>query len=174
MMRWFTDAAYYVDESDWGEMLDSYYAHLREIGSSLPPDLAALAIEPRLNLHDAVIRSIDVDEEAEQVTMLIVAGDQVGYRKLTLVFRGATLVPDNLQLLAYALGARYATDYWGEATTVIRAQEVDVLPSSGFVLRLRLWPFYEFAVEFFDFALSEEPSDPPQRIRGVLHHRQKA
>jgi len=172
-MRWFTDAAYtYENEADWNTMLDSYYAHLQKIEAGLPRSLAALALEPRLNLHDAAIRSIDVDDAAHTVTMRVVAGDlQVGYRDLILVFRGATLAPDNLQLLAFALGARYQTDHWGEVTTIIRAQEVDVDPEGGFILRLRLWPFHEFAINFTAFELEESPTTPPGSITGELQHR---
>src|SRR6476620_3677038 len=145
-MGWFTDDANHFGEDDLSEMLGRYPAHLREIPASLPPGFAALATEPRLNLHDVVIQSVDVDDEAERITMLVAAGDlQVGYRDVTLRFGGATLVPDNLQLLAYALGARYATDHWGEATTVIR---------------LRRLMFYPGTASSFDYGSGPSTSSP--------------
>ena len=166
-MRWFTDAAY-SGEVDWDEMLRRYSAHLRQIASLLPPDLDALATEPRLNLHDAEIREVVIDE-ADRVTIVVNAGDlQLGYRELTLDFAGARIVPDNLQALAYAVGARFETGHWGSTVTVIRAQEVDVLPDGGFVLRLRLWPFYAFAIEFSGLQLTEAPSHGRNGMPGIF------
>jgi hypothetical protein len=52
-MRWFTDAAYDASDAVWREALDAYQEHLTSILERLPPDLASLATDPVLNLHDA-------------------------------------------------------------------------------------------------------------------------
>jgi len=48
------------------------------------------------------------------------------------------------------------TDHWGTTRTVIRAHEVDRGPDATFMLRLRLWPFHEFALAFRSMSLAVE------------------
>lgn len=159
-MRWFTDDAYEAEEGDWDRVLAGYQAHVDSISPQLPPDLLCLATQPRLNLHDARFREVRVDREAAAVDLVADCGDlQVGYRRITLRFESATIVPDNLYLLAEAVGAEFRSNHWhrGRTVTEIRAQEVDLGDDGKFVLRLRLWPFYEFAVEFAAISLDEVP-----------------
>lgn len=102
-----------------------------------------------------------VDRVAGVVILTIHCGDhKVGYRRLTIRFSGATIVPGNVQLLAYAVGAEFTANHWHDAMTVtdIRACEIDVDVPDRFVLRMRLWPFHEFAVEFADLSITETPS----------------
>jgi hypothetical protein len=166
-MRWFTDAARYAD--DWETVVRDYARHLDELVPSLSPRLAQFAAEPRFNLHDAEFRRVEIDRSARQVTIVVNAGDlQVGYRELTLRFSDAEVVPDNFQALAYAVGARYHSDHWGDTITIILAQELDRLPDGRFVLRLRLWPFYAFSIEFSDFEMGEAPSGPHTGTPGTL------
>lgn len=159
-MRWFTDAAYEdYDDAAWGRMLDDYYAHVREIAPTLPPDLVRLALEPELNLHDARFERVAIDLRDSTATIVVNAGDlQVGYRRLTMTFTGASIVPDNLQRLGYAVLAEFRPSQWSRyrSTTEIRAQEIDLAANGRYILRLRLWPFYEFAVEFESFSLDAE------------------
>lgn len=124
----------------------------------LPRDLARLATDPLLDLHDGRFQEVTVDTAAQAVMMVINSGSlQVGYRRLTLTFDQATVVPDNLQLLAEAVGAEFRANHWHQrrAVTEILTHKVEILPEGRFVLRLRLWPFYQFAIEFSGFSLVE-------------------
>lgn len=169
-MRWFTDAAFYGD--DWDAVLQEYGRHLDQLMPSLSPQLAEFVSEPRLNLHDAEFRRVEIDQAARLVTIVVTTGYlQVGYRELKLRFIDAEVVPDNLQALAYAVGARYHTDHWGDTITTILYEELDRLPDDRFVLRLRLWPFYAFSVEFAEFELAEAPAGPHARTPGTLTFR---
>ena len=159
-MRWFTDAASDVDDANWDRRVSAYSEHLANIAPRLPRVIRALATDPALDLHDGRFELVDVDLEAGRVTMLIGAGIlDVGYRQLSLRFDEATVVPENLHLLAEAIGASFRPNHWrrGRGVTEIRYHEVDLLPDGRFVLRLRLWPFHEFAVEFGAFSYSEVP-----------------
>jgi hypothetical protein len=160
-MRWFTDDAD-ANDDDWDEVVAAYEAHLSEIVPQLPAALAALATDPRLDLHDGRFREVTVDREAQEIVMVIDCGNvQVGYRRLTLQFDRAAVVPENLYLQAAAIGAEFRSDHWhqGAWVTEIRVIEVDVLPGKRFVLRLRSWPFHEFAIEFGALSIAEEALD---------------
>jgi hypothetical protein len=125
---------------------------------TLPSDLAALATDPRFALHDGRFHQVTVDTTVQTVTMVIDCGDlQVGYRRLSLSFDHATIVPDNLQRLADAIGAEFRANHWhrGRTVTEIRRREVAVLPDGRYILRFWLWPFYKFAIEFSRFSLGE-------------------
>jgi hypothetical protein len=171
LMRWFDDAAYEADDEAWDAIMNSYYAHARSIAPSLPPDLARLALAPDLNLHDARFEHVVVNLTTRTVTIAVRVE---GGRRLTLQFAGATIVPDDLQRLGYAVGAEFRPQHWRQrrGVTEILAQEVDLLPDGRYTLRLRLWPFHQFAVEFADFTLSEELVTEPSRTRAgsfVVH-----
>jgi hypothetical protein len=144
-MRWYTDAAY-EDDATWDALLAEYGAHLAGLADSLPPDLRALATNPGLNLHDAEFIEVALDPPSKRVEMVVRLGD-ADRSWLALRFRDAEIVPDNYQALAYAIGAVYAENDWGGVITTIRAQEVDRSDGRS-VLRLRLWPFHEFAIHF--------------------------
>lgn len=161
-MRWFTDEAYANDGTDWDEVLGAYSSHLAEVGPRLPPALMALATDPRLDLHDGRFREFRIDRKANRIGMAIDCGNlQVGYRRLTLRIDGAAVVPDNLQLLAEAIGAEFRPNHWHQKSSVteIRAIEVDLLPGGRFLLLLRLWPFHEFGIAFDALAIDEHPLD---------------
>jgi hypothetical protein len=147
------------------------------LARSLPPDLAALATDPRLSLHDGRFHELNVDTRDKRITMVIDCGDlQVGYRRLTLSFEGASIRPDDLQRVAAAVGAEFRPNHWhrARAVTEVLEHKVDVLPDGRFVLRLRLWPFYRFAVEFSGFSLGEVPMADPRPARAgrftFVHH----
>jgi hypothetical protein len=165
-MRWFTDEAYAGDHGDWEAALVGYDAHVRRIVDQLPIDLARLASDPRLNLHDGRIRSIIVDQEASTVEMNLTTGADssqgYGHIDLRLVFGGARFVPENLQAIAYAIGATFETDHWGTARTAVLAQEIDIADAGRYVLRLRLWPFHQFGLVFDSLSLSEGPAAPDE------------
>ena len=179
-MRWFTDEAYEADEPEWLRMLADYRAHIDSIAPQLPPDLLALATEPRLNLHDARFREVRVDRDAAEMDLTIECGYlQVGYRRITLHFGSAHVVPDNLYLLAEAIGAEFRSNHWHRQrkVTEILAHEVDVRPGGRFALALRLTPFYEFAVEFGTLSLTEVPigeRSPARAGRYVSGRRRQA
>jgi hypothetical protein len=126
----------------------------------LPRDLAALATDPRFALDDGRFHEVAVDTTAHAVTIVIDCGDlQVGYRRLSLSFDEATIVPNNLQRLADAVGAEFRVNHWHQRRTVteIQGYEIDLLPHARYVLRLRLRPFYTFGIEFSGFSLVEVP-----------------
>ncbi len=179
-MRWFTDEAYEADNPGWDRMLADYRTHIDSIASRLLPDLLALATEPRLNLHDARFKEVRVDRDAAEVEVTIECGDvQVGYRLITLDFGSASIVPDNLYLLAAAVGAEFRSNHWhrGRAVTEILAHEVDIRPDGRYALALRLTPFYEFVVEFETLSLIEVPlteRSPARAGRFVLGGRSQA
>jgi hypothetical protein len=136
---------------------------------TLPRDLAALATNPHFDLHDGRFHEVVVDTAAQAVIMAIECGDlQVGYRRVSLSFNEATVVPDDLQRLADAVGAEFRANHWhqGRTVTEIRRQEVQLLPDGRYVLRLELWPFYEFAIEFSGFSLAEIPMSTRGPARG--------
>jgi hypothetical protein len=117
-MRWFTDAFRYGDDSE--TVVRDYARHLDELVPLLSPQLGQFALEPRLHLKDAEFRHVEIDRAARLVTIVVNAGDiQLGYRELTLRFADAEVVLYNLQALAYAVGARYHSDHWGDTITTI-------------------------------------------------------
>lgn len=132
----------------------------RGSAATVPPDLAALTADPRLSLHHGRFHEVTVDTRDGLITIAIDCGDlQVGYRRLLLAFEGASIVPDDLQRLAEAVGAEFRANHWHQGRTVseVAGHKVGVLPDGRFVLRLQLWPFYEFAVEFSGFSTTETP-----------------
>jgi hypothetical protein len=149
-MRWFNEAADGADgDGAWERLLDDYFAHVQRIAPALPPDLARLALEPQLNLHDARFERVEIDLDNSTATIVVNAGDlQVGYRQITLAFTGARVVPDNLQLLGYAVRAEFRPSRWSRrrSVTEILAQEFDLLTEGRYTLRLRLWPFHDFVI----------------------------
>jgi hypothetical protein len=179
-MRWFTDAAYQDEEAGaWDRMLGDYYGHVRAIVPLIPPDLARLALSDELNLHDARFERVEVDPDSRTVTMIVVTGHlQVGYRRVTMVFTGASIVPENLQLLGFAIRAEFRPAPRSRHLTIteILAQEVDIAPGGRAVLRLRLWPFHEFGLEFDGLSLTEEmvAERGPARPGAFVVHRPKA
>jgi hypothetical protein len=164
-VRWFIDEAYGADDAAWDAMLAAYTAHVAEIAPALPSDLRALATDPRLNLHDARFISVVLDREAETVEMLLALDDD---RALRLVFGGAAFVEDDLQAIAYGVGATFGAAHWGSVRTVIRAQEVELAEDGRFLLRLRLWPFHEFGLTFSSFSLVEVPAPPDDGQPGAF------
>ena len=69
-MRWFTDAA--RAEDDWEAVLRDYGRHLDELMSSLSPQLAEFAAEPRFHLHDAEFRRVGCHPRADPADCEIV------------------------------------------------------------------------------------------------------
>lgn len=159
-MRWFTDAAYDAeDEATWAQMLLDYASHVDGIRAHLPPALLELATDPELHLHDAEFIEVALDPPSNRLEMVVRLGN-AKRSWLRLAFRDADVVPDNYQALGYAIGAIYARTDWGGVITVILAQEIETLPLGRFVLRLRLWPFYAFSIEFGSMSLERLPSSP--------------
>jgi len=173
-MRFFTDEAE-RDDGEWGRRVSAYSEHLATIKSGLPEDLKALATEPAFDLHDGRFVLVELDRTTKRLTVLVDVGSmQVGYRRLSMTFDAAEIAPDNLHLLAEAVGASFSPNHWhtGIAVTEIRWQEVDIKSDGRFVLRLRLWPFHEFEIRFGAVSQSVEelPSRPAARPgRFVVH-----
>jgi hypothetical protein len=92
--------------------------------------------------------------------MAIRTGDDRG---LDLRFEDAVIVPDNYRALAFVIETVFRAEGWGPMRTIILAQEVDVLETGRFVLRLRLEPFHAFAIEFATMSLVEGRPMPARR-----------
>jgi hypothetical protein len=154
-LRWFTDDAYaWDDDARWRRMLADYMAHVASIEPRLPRDLARLATDPGLNLHDWQIVSMSVAPTEGRVQMVVQAGD--GQRRLDCRFGGARILPEDYPRLAMAIETKYRASAWGDRRdlTTIMAMEVG-LTWERFVLRLRLEPFHAFAIEFDTFWMTQ-------------------
>lgn len=166
-MRFFTDDAE-RDDAEWGRRVSAYSKHLASLTGRLPDEVMALGTDPRLDLHDGRFVRVDINRAADRVSMVLDIGSlQVGFRRMSVTFDDAEIVPDDLHLLAEAIGATFRPNHWhrGTAVTEIRWHEVDVLPDGKFVLRLRLWPFHEFSVEFGMLTYTTEPLASPPLAR---------
>jgi hypothetical protein len=166
-MRWFTDEIYESSEAEeaedvaWNAMLAAYWAYVTAIASQLPKDLAALATEERLNLHDARFEEVRWDREAAKIDMRVV----VGALRLDLHFGDAAFTTEDIQKIEFAVEAVFGESPW-VTQTAIRAQEVEIAGDGRYLLRLRLWPFHEFGIEFGSFSLAEEPAPEHDRRPG--------
>lgn len=166
-MRFFTDDAE-LDEDEWDRRVGEYSTHLASIKGRLPAGAVALATDPALDLHDGRFVLVELDRAMQRLTLVVDVGSlQVGYRRLSLSFDDIQIVPDNLHLVAEAVGASFRPNHWhtGTAVTEIRWQEVDIEADGRFVLRLRLWPFHEFGIQFraLSFTFEEHPTRPATR-----------
>jgi hypothetical protein len=172
-MRWFTEEARDGSQDLWDRAQADYAAHLATIAPRLPVQLAKLAMDPAFDLHDGRFQEVSADLDAGRIAMTIACGDlQSGYRSLTIRFDGARIFPDETKRLAEAVGAEFRANHWHQqrAVTEVLDQEVDLLPDGRFVLRLRLWPFYEFAVEFSKISVALTPlKDRPRARAGRFH-----
>jgi hypothetical protein len=170
MMRWFTDEAYAAEDPDWDTMIEAYSSHVAGLVEGLPPDLATLAADPALNMHDASVHTMEVDLERGTLDMVVFLynGKTLRLRFTGVGFLGPDGSQDNLQSIAYAIGATYVTDHWGTARTQILAQEIDIADDGRFALRLRLWPFYEFEIASRDISLAVEATPPDVEPDGTL------
>jgi len=157
-MQWFTgDLADYGSEEDVALAIRSYEGHLAKIEPILPADLRRLARDPALSLLDGRIRSFNYDTATRQLRIAIEIGDQSsGYSELVAMFQGAELIPQDFQRLRYALVAEFREDKWKTVSEVVD-EEIDTAPNHRLVIRLRLFPFYEFAVQFSSIEIDVRP-----------------
>jgi hypothetical protein len=162
-MRWFTDDAFELESAGWQRILDDYAAHIDRVLPHLPGNLRALAREPQSGLHDAQILEIAVDSKSGAIDLLVEKGDE--RRKLH--FEAAAIIPADLHRLAFAVESDFRASHWSSSATAteIRAQEVDVLGDGRYLLRLLLWPFHEFAIEFSSVNLVDAPAERGQYLR---------
>jgi len=169
-MRWFTDKAYAADDADWDEMLAAYSTHVARLVERLPPDLATLATDPELNMHDASVHTmrVDLDEGTLDMVVFLYNGKALTFQFGGVGFRGADGSEDDLHSIACAIGATYVTDHWGTTRTTIHAQEVDLAEDGRYLLRLRLRPFYEFEIAFRQISMAIEPAPPGLGPAGQL------
>jgi hypothetical protein len=158
MMEWFTEDAD-DDQAVLNRNLAAYSARLAEIREQLPSALASIALDPRFGLQDGRINEVSVNTGTKRVVMSVTVGDiQLGYRQLQLRFEGATIIPEDYQLLSAALRAEFQPDHWhhGRAITEVGNHEVDLLDDGRFVIRMRLRPFHTFGIEFDSLEMSDE------------------
>ncbi len=148
-MRWFTDAAFESDEAGWQDTLLRYERHIAQLVDRLPADLRTLATDPHMNLHDAVISRLVFDRRRRRVELTA----HLDKTQTVVEFEEAELYPADLRATSFAVGAKYQSSRWGNTTTRIRAQEIDIAEPAKYVVRLKLWPFHEFAIEFSQISL---------------------
>jgi hypothetical protein len=153
-MKWFTLEAHKAAEIEgpaWDIALSKYQAHLGSILGRLPSDLAALAVDPGYNLHDAELRRVTLDRAGRTVEMDLYITDG---RALHLSFGGARLTGGDLAMLMDIVG----TIANSHAYTEVCDQEIDLAADGRFVLRLELFSdaedLTEFGVEFETCALA--------------------
>jgi hypothetical protein len=122
--------------------------------------LLAITTDARYSLLDGRFDEVNIDPAVGRVLLAINVGDlQVGYRQLRLEFEGAAIVPDDFHRLSSAIRAEFRPDQWhrGRTVTEVRDQKVTTLPDGRHRMRIRLWPFHTFAIEFDRLALTESP-----------------
>ena len=169
-MRWLDPD---LDDEDWEDRLAAYSSHLDVIGPQLPAEVLALAREERFDLHDGRFVELDINVPAETVRIVVDASTPEGeWHRLSLLFEGASVVPDNLQRLGFAVRAEFRPTRWSRyrTTTIIHYQEVDIADDGRYVLRLRLWPFHEFAVLFRKLSSTDASIERPPNARAGNFH----
>lgn len=136
-----------LSDEEFEEAPRRYAARIREIISALPPPVAELATE--VNLHDALIRRIELDRRASVLVLELVTGDQqVGYSDTEITYGDVDLAASNLDNLSII-----ARDRRSELV----ADEVDHFGDSRFEHRLFFTPDAEVDVIFSRLALSSRP-----------------
>jgi hypothetical protein len=164
-MRWYRQP-HLPGDPEWQESDAAYADHLRVLRPRLPPPIVALASEPAFHLSGGRIAEMTMNTRSQTIGLSVDVGDaQVGYRRAHIHFSAATIQPDDLRLTADAIGATFRPNHWHpRATSEVLATEVD-LAGDRYVLRVRLWPFHEFELEFAAITMSHEELEarPPVR-----------
>lgn len=138
-----------------------YALNLERISPSLPLPLRVLA---DLDLHDALIDDVILDEDAQLVTMRLVAGDLArGYVFLTLTYHGGSFIGPDLQQVERLVN---------DPETEILLQEVDMLFPGRFEHRLLLWPEGELTVQYSALSLAMTPARERKRHAAFVRFRQ--
>jgi hypothetical protein len=143
-MRWFPRGNWTDDE--WKRKLADYEAHLAQLYPSLPDTVRSLG---RLNLHDGRIESHDL-RKAGSCRLRVVHGDlQVGYTTTDLHYAGVHLTGASVSDIEKWLY---------DAQTEILDTEID-RADSGYQHGFLLGPVGEFALQFQNVSLAQEPAD---------------
>ena len=164
--RWFDAHIWHgadTTDEECNRISRAYWEHVQKDSIGWPDALRRFALEPRYYLHDARIRLAEIDPDGRTIDLTVeVSRNDLGGRRLELHFRNAVVVPPNIQALEMAITAEFHRD-GGSSFTDIIDEEVDHDhdPDRPYVLRLRLWPFHEFAIEFGVFEFDEEPLTEP-------------
>ena len=144
IMRWFPRGTWTDDE--WNRKLADYEAHLAQLYPFLPDPVRSLG---RLNLHDGRIEAHDL-RKAGSCRLRVVHGDlQVGYTTTELHYEGAQLTGASVNEIE-----RWLYD----AQTEILDAEID-RADSGYQHGFLLGPVGEFALQFENVSLAQEPAD---------------
>ncbi len=140
--------------------VDAYRRHLAAILPHLPRALRELSQDT--NLHDGLIRSVEVDTAASEAKIGLRCGDrETGYFDLTLSYHGVRI--DLLDRAALAIIAR-------DPRTEALHDEVDVVDDGVFVHRLLFWPYYrEIHVVFSSLSIASMPR--PYRLVDAMPDR---
>jgi hypothetical protein len=109
-----------------------YQQHRAEVLPRLPGPLRALAQD--INIHDGLIRAIEIDAPARELRLALVCGDlEVGYFDLDLSYHGVRI--DLVDRKVLGVIAR-------DPETEVLYDEVDAWDEGVFVHRLLFWPHY--------------------------------
>jgi hypothetical protein len=162
--RWFDAQVWHgadTTDEECNRISTAYWEHVRKDSLAWPVALRRFAVEPHYYLHDARIQlaALDPDERTIDLTVEVSRQD-LGARRLVLHFRDAVVVPPNIRALEMAITAEFHRE-GGSTFTDIIDEEIDTAAANRFVLRLRLWPFHEFTIEFGAFEFDEEPLTGP-------------
>ena len=156
--RWFDAHRWHgadTTEEETAGIVKAYWKHVQNDGLRWPDALRRFA-EPGYYLHDARIRLAELHADALTIDLTVeVHNEERGTRRLILHFRDAVIAPPNIQALGLAITAEFHRDR-GSSFTDIVDEEIDETPDGRYILRLRLWPFHEFTIEFGAFEFDEE------------------
>jgi|HubBroStandDraft_6_1064221.scaffolds.fasta_scaffold103111_3 hypothetical protein len=139
------------DEAE--QTVEKYRRHLAALQPHLPQPLRELSQD--INLHDALIRSVEVNVGTSQATIGLRSGDRrTGYFDVDLSYHDV-----RIEVLDRAVLAIIARD----PGTEVLYDEVDVVEDGGFVHRLLFWPYYrEVHVVFSSLSIASTPR--PSRL----------
>ncbi len=106
-MRWFRPDLLPGDD-EWIEADAAYAKHLTVFLTNQQRAVRTLATDPGFVLKDGLVNSMVVNLALKRVDLVVSVGSlSVGYRRLSIHFENATVQPDDLRLLADAIGATF-------------------------------------------------------------------
>ena len=134
-----------IDPEEAEKIRRAYWDHVDRLLPRCSEEVAELAIS--VNLHDAILRHVFVDREAEKLRIELICGDlQAGYRDIDLSYSG--LPRDEPMLAILKERAR-------DRQSAILYDEVDMDEQDRFVHRILFWPEGEIAIGFTTVAIRQ-------------------
>lgn len=133
-MKFFTPEACrtFQDAEAFKVAHEGYLRHLRALGSQLPPNVHALAME--WGVRDGLIVRVDHDREQGAMRLVLRCGDlHHGYFNLELTYRGAEILPSHDAALAEIARSTQTAKRFDYA---VLFQELDATGAGGVEHRL--------------------------------------